>query len=215
MLRADATRMLQLMPDESVDLVLADPPYGIGFVGWKGQTVANDDGPFVWWLRDAARVLRPGGALACFTRWDVEEAFRLAIGWAGLRVRSQVVWDKGVHSMGDCESQFGARHENVWFAVKPGRGPGAKFRFVGGRPQSIVSAMRPFHTRRTHPTEKPVDALRVFVRHCSPEGGVVLDPFAGSGSAGEAALLEGRRFIGFEIDATHAKNARRRVQGVA
>jgi DNA modification methylase len=186
MLRADATRMLHMMPDASVDLILTDPPYGIGYRSTKGETVANDDGPFVWWLRDAARVLKPNGALVCFTRWDVQEAFRLAMGWAGFKVRSQVVWDKGVHSMGDCSTQFGARHELAWFAVKATGGRSGGFKFYGGRPQSVLFGKRPFHTRRTHPMEKSVDVLRMFVRHCSPPGGVVLDPFAGSGSAGEA-----------------------------
>jgi site-specific DNA-methyltransferase (adenine-specific) len=208
MLRADATRMLHMMPDASVDLVLTDPPYGIGYRSTKGETVANDDGPFVWWLRDAARVLKPSGALVCFTRWDVQEAFRLAIGWAGLKVRSQVVWNKGGGGIGDCARQFTPEHELMWFACRQG------FRFLAGRPSSVQSFKKPTNAVRTHPTEKPVDALRVFVRHCCPEGGVVLDPFAGSGSAGEAALLEGRRFLGFEIDATHATNARKRCAGV-
>lgn len=187
MVRADATRMMQMMPDESVDVIITDPPYGIGYQSRKGESVSNDDGSFIWWLRDAARVLKPKGAIACFCRWDVQEAFRLAIGWAGLRARSQVVWDKGVHGIGDYVTQFGAKHELVWFACKPG------FKFFNGRPQSVIAVKRPFHTRRTHPTEKPVDALRVFVRHCCPDGGVVLDPFAGSGSTEEAALSEGRR----------------------
>lgn len=210
MLRADCTRTLQLIPDGCVDAVITDPPYGIGYKAWRVKTeILNDDGPFVWWLRDAMRVLRPGGALVCFTRWDVQEAFRLAIGWAGLRVRSQVVWDKGVHSMGDCDTQFGARHEVAWFAVKQ-RG----FKFYNGRPQSVIHTMRPSWRGRTHPTEKPVGLLRTLVRHTTPAGGVVLDGFAGSGSTGEAALLEGRRFIGLEIDATHAKGASARLSKV-
>jgi site-specific DNA-methyltransferase (adenine-specific) len=79
----------------------------------------------------------------------------------------------------------------------------------------VTAVNRPHWNKRTHPTEKPVEALRVFVRHCSPPGGAVLDPFAGSGSAGEAALIEGRRFVGFELKEPHAANARKRCSPAA
>ena len=54
--------------------------------------------------------------------------------------------------------------------------------------------------KNPHPTVKPVDLMRWLVRLAVPKGGHVLDPFAGSGSTGVAALLEGRRFTGIEKD---------------
>ncbi len=52
--------------------------------------------------------------------------------------------------------------------------------------------------RNPHPTVKPVELMRWLIRLVVPEGGVVLDPFAGSGTTGIAAMLEGRRFVGVE-----------------
>ena len=52
--------------------------------------------------------------------------------------------------------------------------------------------------RNIHPTVKPLSLMRWLVVLVTPPGGVVLDPFAGSGSTGAAALLEGRRFLGIE-----------------
>lgn len=62
-----------------------------------------------------------------------------------------------------------------------------------------------------HPTVKPIALMRWLVRLVAPEGGLVLDPFAGSGSTGCAAVLEGRQFIGAELDADYAAIARARI----
>ena len=54
--------------------------------------------------------------------------------------------------------------------------------------------------------------MRYLCRLVTPPGGLVLDPFAGSGSTGKAAILEGFRFIGIELDPTYAEIARKRIQ---
>ena len=63
----------------------------------------------------------------------------------------------------------------------------------------------------THPTVKPTDLMRYLCRLVTPPGGLVLDPFTGSGSTGKAAKLEGFRFMGFEKDTEYAEIARRRI----
>ena len=63
-----------------------------------------------------------------------------------------------------------------------------------------------------HPTVKPTDLMRYLCRLVTPPGGVVLDPFMGSGSTGKAAVLEGFRFIGIEREAEYLGIARRRIQ---
>jgi site-specific DNA-methyltransferase (adenine-specific) len=65
--------------------------------------------------------------------------------------------------------------------------------------------------RNTHPTVKPVELMRWLTRLVCPPGGVVLDPFAGSGSTGVAALIEQRRFLGVERDPGYARIARARL----
>jgi DNA modification methylase len=64
----------------------------------------------------------------------------------------------------------------------------------------------------THPTVKPTELMRYLCRLVTPPGGVVLDPFMGSGSTGKAAMLEGFRFIGIEREAEYLEIARQRVQ---
>ena len=74
---------------------------------------------------------------------------------------------------------------------------------------------RPDTTARNHhPTVKPAALMRYLVRLVTQPGGVVLDPFMGSGSTGKAAMLEGFRFIGIEVDADYLEIARRRIGAV-
>ena len=66
----------------------------------------------------------------------------------------------------------------------------------------------------THPTVKPTELMRYLCRLVTPTGGVVLDPFMGSGSTGKAAALEGFRFIGIEREAEYLEIARARIQAL-
>ena len=64
---------------------------------------------------------------------------------------------------------------------------------------------------RLHPTQKPVDTLEPLVDALCPSGGLVLDPFCGSGSSLVAAKRRGRAYLGIELDRSHALTARRRM----
>jgi len=67
----------------------------------------------------------------------------------------------------------------------------------------------------THPTVKPTDLMRYLCRLVTPPNGVVLDPFMGSGSTGKAALIEGLRFVGIDLDPAHVAIAEARCQEAA
>ena len=71
------------------------------------------------------------------------------------------------------------------------------------------------HFRAIHPTEKPAGLLDPLIRYACPPGGLVIDPFAGSGSTLDTARCTGRRAIGIEADERYAELAARRLsQGV-
>lgn len=63
-----------------------------------------------------------------------------------------------------------------------------------------------------HPTVKPTDLMRYLVRLVTPKGGLVLDPFMGSGSTGKAAMLEGFRFVGIDLTPEYVEIARARIE---
>lgn len=94
-------------------------------------------------------------------------------------------------------------------------GPQAFVQFQTGNGESgaasSLSAGRDTQYRNIHPTVKPEDLMRYLVRLVTPAGGTVLDPFAGSGSTGKAAVLEGREFIGCELTDEYIPIARARI----
>lgn len=209
----DCLDVLPQLPEGSVQAVICDPPYGIDYQSarrtdksqWLPK-IANDTRPFVWWLHPARRVCAEPSCCLCFCRWDVQEAFRLAMEWAGFEVKSQVVWDRESHGMGDLNGAPAPQHDILWF------GRVGDFKFPGDRPKSVVRSLRLSGGDLTHPNEKPVDLLERLVEAYSGPSDVVLDPCMGSGSAGDACARLGRGFIGIECDPERFWAAQRRIQ---
>jgi DNA modification methylase len=93
---------------------------------------------------------------------------------------------------------------------------------ISGYKEEVGSAARFFYCAKaskadrsegnTHPTVKPTDLMRYLCRLVTPPGGIVLDPFMGSGSTGKAAMLDGFRFIGIEREAEYLEIAKQRMQ---
>ena len=210
-IHGDSLTVLRQMEPESVDAIITDPPYGIDYhTKGSGASIKNDKSPFIWFLYDAFRVLKSGesgrGSLVCFTRWDVQQTFIDAMKIAGFHVRSEVIWDKVMHGMGDCKSQFAPVHENIIFAVK------GKYSFPGGRPKDLITFRKLGSSQMVHPTEKPVGLLTSLITSVTKPGDLILDPFAGSGSTLVAAKKTGRRFIGIELDDEYYQKAQQRIE---
>lgn len=208
----DSLLVLRTLPGASVHAVITDPPYGMSYqsnMGANGprfEKLVGDDKPAVEFIPDAARALKEGGCMFVFCEWRYGDAFRDAMRAAGLTIRSQVVWDRETTGMGDLEAQFSPSHDLAWFATK-----GTGFAFHGKRPPSVLRFPRVPADRLQHPTEKPVNLMRALVATLSPRGGVVLDPYGGSGTTGVAAVLECREAILCEIVPEYADLARRRI----
>ena len=119
-------------------------------------------------LYDAFRVLKSGesgrGSLVCFTRWDVQQTFIDAMKLAGFQVKSEVIWDKVFHGMGDTKAAFAPSHENIVFAVK------GKFSFPGHRPKDLITFQKINSSQMVHPTEKPVGLLANLITSVTKPG---------------------------------------------
>lgn len=208
----DCLRAMKSIPSHAVDACITDPPYGIDYQSarridkstWKPK-IANDDRPFVEWLPEAYRLTRVGGSLLCFCRWDVQETFRAAIVAAGFEVKSQVIWDRESHGMGDLGGAFAPQHDVIWFAVK------GRFTFPADRPKSILRHARVSHEAMVHPNEKPVSLMRDLVRSVTYSGETVLDCFGGSFASGVACAIEGRNYIGIDVDAHYCAVGKARM----
>ena len=212
LLLGDCLVRLKELVDESVDSIVTDPPYGVDYQSarrtdktkWKPK-IKNDKAPYIWWLKEAFRVLKDGGALLCFTRYDTENDFRWAMKLAGFMPKAQIIWDKHIHGMGDLKGDFASQHENIIFATK------GKFTFPGKRPKSVIKVQRISAESLVHPNEKPVELMEQLISAITPPGGKVLDPFMGAGSTAKAAKSLGFRFVGIDVEPTYVELARQRV----
>jgi DNA modification methylase len=177
-----------------VDAVVTDPPYGMAFRSnhraEKHLAIANDDTDEL--LQWACR-LSASHSVYVFCRWD--NLFAVP------KPRSLVTWVKNNWSMGDLEHEHARQTEVVLFY------PGPDHDFPAGRPSDVIRAPRTGNEH--HPTEKPVQLMRVFVEWTR---GIVLDPFMGSGTTGVAAVQMGRNFIGIEREPKYFDIACRRIE---
>lgn len=144
--------------------------------------------------------------MVCFTDWRNQETWRIAIECAGFDIRSHCVWDRVGRGMGDLSAAFAPRHDVFWFATK------GRFKFPGKRPASVLRHQRPSSHHSPHPTRKPVELMLDLVRAVTPPGGVVFDPFAGSGSTGEAAAIGGFAFQGCELSPEYFELAKANIE---
>jgi site-specific DNA-methyltransferase (adenine-specific) len=111
----------------------------------------------------------------------------------------------------------GLEARSAWCHNQDGRDPKNPANVIGAGAKAKVErgeeAVAP--RRNHHPTVKPTALMRYLCRLVTPPGGVVLDPFCGSGSTGKAAILEGFGFIGIEREPEYAEIARARIAAVA
>ena len=212
LIHGDCLEEMKKIPDGSIDLVLTDPPYGMDYQSarrtdktqWKPK-IANDKLPFIWFLHEASKKLKDGGALISFCRFDSWHAFEYACEMAGLTVKAEIVWDKMNHGTGDLKGCPGFRHEIAVFATK------GRFTFHGKRPQSLIAVPRVHPSSLLHPNEKPLQLMEWLVEHYCPEDGTVLDCFTGVSPVGVACKNLNRNFIGIELDETYFNIAKERI----
>ena len=201
----DCLELLKELGDNSIDLIITDPPYGINIssegVGGsknadKTEYVKVDDWdketPSIEVFREIIRVSKNqiifGGNY--FT-----DKLPISSCW--------VCWDKrcGVtpeRTYSDCEF--------IWTSFNQSA---RMIRFVWDG--FIQDSSNKIRDKRLHPTQKPVEVIRKLIKRFSKEGDLILDPFVGSGTTCVASKQLGRNFIGFEISVAYCKIANKRL----
>jgi DNA modification methylase len=201
--------------------VWTDPPYGVDYVG-KTQdalTIQNDSaGGGLFDLLAAAfgvvATVCRRGAPVYVAHADTERVcFESAMESAGLKVRQNLIWVKNVMVMG--RSDYHYKHEPILYGFVPadsGRlGRGGERWFGGNNQTTVFEVDRPARSA-VHPTMKPVALVDAMLANSLPFGGVVLDPFAGSGSTLIAAHGRGGRCFSVELDPRYADVILRRFE---
>lgn len=230
----DALQGLARIPDGSVDLLIADPPYGLGKdYGNDSDKLAADD-YLRWterWIAAALPKLKPNGSLYIFLTWRYAPEIFVMLK-RRMTMINEIIWDRRVPSMGGSTRRFSSVHDTIGFFAKAKdyyfdldavRIPydaetkkvrsrsifvGAKWLEVGYNPKDVwsVSRLHREHPERAdHPTQKPLEIVERMIKASCPPDGVVLDPFMGSGTTAVAAKRCGRRFAGFELNSDYCR----------
>lgn len=230
----DCLELMKNIPDDSVDMVLADPPYSSGglFAGDRKQSTRTkytdseyhgaarfqnfsgdnmDQRSFTEFMRmvlnKCRQKARPESVCAVFVDWRNLPAMVDALQAAGWIWRGICVWNKG-----NARNIPGRFRQDCEFIVWGTNGQ----KTVDWTPG--FTAIPGFYTQKSvptkqkhHQTEKPVVLLENLLAICK-KGGTVLDPFMGSGSTGVACVKTGHSFIGMELDPSYFETAKQRIE---
>ena len=201
-LQGDCVNVMRQFRSGSVDFVLTDPPYLAHYRSRDGRTVANDNDAA--WLKPAfaeiIRVLCRDSFCVSFYGWHQADKFIAAWREAGFLLAGHLTFTKRYPST---ERFLRYHHENAYLLAK-GNPP---------RPsQRIPDVLEwQYSGNKLHPTQKPLCVLTPLIQCFSRPGAVVLDPFCGSGSTLLAAKLQGRKYIGIELDVRYCNAVRDRL----
>lgn len=226
----EALSLLGGLESASADALVTDPPYSSGgaFRGDRagvapsvkyvstGATIAGagnfsgdnrDQRSFAYWealwLSEALRVVRPGGVAVVFTDWRQLPATTDALQAGGWVWRGIAVWSKSTGR--PVRGGFRNAQEYLVWGTNGPVDPAADVYLPGTIATGVARG-----DEKQHVTAKPLALMDQVVQVARP-GGLVLDPFAGSGSTGVSALRQGRRFLGFEMSPEYAAIATTRL----
>lgn len=230
----DALQGMARIPDASIDLLIADPPYGLGKDYGNDSDKLDADAYLHWteqWVDAALPKLKASGSLYIFLTWRYSPEIFVMLK-KRMTMINEIIWDRRVPSMGGSTRRFSSVHDTIGFFAKardyyfdldPVRIPydaetkkarsrsifvGAKWLELGYNPKDVwsVSRLHREHRERAdHPTQKPLEIVERMVKASCPPGGVVLDPFMGSGTTAAAAKRCGRNFVGFELNPVYCE----------
>ena len=232
--KGDCLELLKQTRDESIDLVLADLPYGMTANKWDSVI------PLAPLFEQYQRIIKPHGAVLLFGMGKFG-AQLIMNAPKKLPYRYDWIWEK-TKSVGFLWSHHMPlrAHENIYVFYKhlptyhpqmrigfePYKGHindgGHNYSQLSGNYTPRISAGERFpidvitfsnpNNKTVHPTQKPVDLLQYLIKTYTDEGMTVLDNTMGSGSTGVAAVSLNRNFIGMELDEKYFKIAKERIE---
>ena len=210
---------MRLMKEQGikVDCVITDPPYLIDYkTNYRKdkdhkfcKVIENDNNPQL--IKDLIPalfdIMKDDTPLYMFCGSDHVDFFLQEVK-RFFTVKNVIVWDKGNHTAGDLEAQYGKRYEFIIYANK-GR---ACFNPTAKRDVDIWRVARTAGNEQIHQNQKPVDLIAKMLNIHSKENDLICDPFMGSGTTAVACHKLKRRYIGFELDKEYYDLANERIE---
>lgn len=187
---------------------ITDPPYNVAYHGKTGETIKNDDMERAAWLKfldGVTTLILAATDGPCYVFMGSKELPALESLWIqnGGVVCRWLYWVKHHFNIG--HSDYHHQYEPIMFGWKQGNDP--------ANPKQLRTNVLEFpkpSINALHPTQKPVDLIRVLMEDSTEEGDTVFEPFAGSGTTLVVAEELGRRCLACELDLQHADTTRRR-----
>lgn len=216
----DCLEKLKTIPDESVDHIITDPPYGVSkknnfhTMGRSGIDFGEWDKDFdqTAWLDEAYRVLKKGGSLIIFNGWRNLGHIANSGESIGFITKDIIRWIKQNPMPRNRDRRYIVDFEFAIWMVKDGKWVFNRLNDTYDRPEynypTVAGKEKTIHT-----TQKPVALMEEMIRRHTNEGQIVLDPFMGSGTTGEACINTGRDFIGIELNEEYFNVAKNRIEG--
>lgn len=207
----DSIEILPTLENNSFDLLLSDPPYGMDFKsGWNNkEKIANDKiedtvSLFENVLKNSVPLLKDNAHFYLFGNIDFLPEIKPIIE-KYLNLKSILIWDRKVIGMGDLRS-YGFSYDIVYF------GYNKVWKDLNGtRDRDILSFNRVTPSANIHPTEKPVDLLEYLIKKSTNENDKILEPFAGGGSTLIACKNTNRLATGIEIEEKYYNLIKNRI----
>lgn len=208
----DCLEGMQLLPNNCIDVILTDPPYGINLTPqrkgskFKDTKVENDDN--LDWLpnvvKEYKRLLKPDSVGYIFCNWQNYDVFKQAFE-KEFTIKNCIVWNKDWFGMGN---NWRPNHEFILTITN------GKFKTKSNNKSNIITCRRVAPQKLTHPCEKPVNLLTEIIEESCDEGAVILDTFAGTGSTCIASVKTNRKFIAFETVKEYIEIANQRLDNI-
>ena len=234
---ADCFKILPKISSESIDLIFADPPYGLAKkrgLRWKFSKhvtleqkwdIFKKDELFEFnfrWINECLRILKYGGSLwVSGTFHNIYQIGFIIQFMTNLKINNSIVWFKPNAQPNITCRMFTESTEHLIWASKNGNGKRWTFNYELMKKMNNGKQMRnvweiPLTPKKEkwageHPTQKPMELLRRVILSCTNEGDTVLDPFVGSGTASVVAKMLNRNSIGIEKEKKYLKIIEKRL----
>ena len=222
LLYGDCLEYMKLIPDESIDLIVTDPPYRVTSRGSagnsggmlqkdinkKGQVFSFNNINCQEYAPEFFRVLKDGSHCYVMTNHINLINMLNVFTNCGFHFIKCLIWDKGNKIMGQ---YYMSQFEYILFFRK---GKGVRINNCGTSDILKVPNIKTKDSngKNIHDTEKPVELMEILINNSSKENQIVLDPFMGIGSTGIACINSERLFVGIEIDKKYFDESKKRLK---